>query len=220
MPSKCQNRSFTIESCHSSVSNRVRSKVTSLNDGWESPKTEENFKTPVTLVKGVCGWMASFWGSETNRVRDEEGPKTEENFKTPVTLVKGFVDGWQVLGSETNRVRDEVPMHIERGPLTQAFSLKAVWDKVMVRIDEGYLPDAGKIFKASVSRMVFSLYQSFLPESGPEQGDGGNRLRVPQVGFFLGCAKELSPRQDDVLEMEFGRYSGLGFLCESGPQQG
>ncbi|KAL6963217.1 hypothetical protein U1Q18_050450 [Sarracenia purpurea var. burkii] len=80
-PSKCQNRSYTIENSHSSVSNRVRSKPTSLNDGWEGLKIVENFKTPVMLVKRVCGWMASFWGSETNRVRDE-----------------GFVDGWQVSG--------------------------------------------------------------------------------------------------------------------------
>ncbi|KAL6963210.1 hypothetical protein U1Q18_050443 [Sarracenia purpurea var. burkii] len=97
-PSKCQNRSFTIESCHSSVSNRVRSRVTSLNDGWERPKIIKNFKTPVTLVKGVCGWMASFWGSETNRVRDEvpthigRGPLTQVSkiFRTPVTLVVGL----------------------------------------------------------------------------------------------------------------------------------
>ncbi|KAL6952339.1 hypothetical protein U1Q18_044201 [Sarracenia purpurea var. burkii] len=111
-PPKCKKRSFTIESCHSLVPNRVRSRVTSLNDGWEGPKIIENFKTPVTLVKGVCGWMASFWGSETNRVREE------------------------------------------------ASSLNAVRSKVMVGIDEGYLPDAGKTFKAPVSRMVFPLYQS------------------------------------------------------------
>ncbi|KAL6963209.1 hypothetical protein U1Q18_050442 [Sarracenia purpurea var. burkii] len=97
-PSKCQNRSFTIENSDSSVSNQVRSEATSLNDGWEGPKVIENFKNPVTLVEGVCGWMASFWGSETNRVRDEvpthigRGPLTQVSkiFRTPVTLVVGL----------------------------------------------------------------------------------------------------------------------------------
>ncbi|KAL6963208.1 hypothetical protein U1Q18_050441 [Sarracenia purpurea var. burkii] len=97
-PSKCLYRSYTIENSDSSVSNQVRSEATSLNDGWEGPKIIENFKTPVTLVKGVCGWMASFWGSETNRVRDEvpthigRGPLTQVSkiFRTPVTLVVGL----------------------------------------------------------------------------------------------------------------------------------
>ncbi|KAL6957321.1 hypothetical protein U1Q18_050303 [Sarracenia purpurea var. burkii] len=103
-PSKCQNRSFTKENCHSSVSNRVRSKVTSLNDGWDGPKTKENFKTPVTLVEGVCGWMGSFWVSESNRVRDEVPTHIERG---PLTQNRSFTIE-NCHSSVSNRVRSRV----------------------------------------------------------------------------------------------------------------
>ncbi|KAL6952340.1 hypothetical protein U1Q18_044202 [Sarracenia purpurea var. burkii] len=89
-PSKCQNRSYTIENTDSSVSNRVRSKVTSLNDGWEGPKIIENFKTPVTLVKGVCGWMAVSGvlkliesGMRCQRTSIEDLSRRSEKFSEP-----------------------------------------------------------------------------------------------------------------------------------------